>query len=481
MNLSQIFASRKNLWLFSIIFIEGYVVLATELLSMRLLVPFVGSGTEVISIVISAVLLPLAIGYHHGSRANRRSWEKVRAGKKFRTLRQVLVQNLLTGMLILLFGLSYFFLEIFFYLLEFAGAKQALLKTAIYSLLFLVYPVYLFGQTIPILSNYFSKKKLSQVTGAVLFFSTIGSFLGSVFSTLVLMMIFGVHNTVIFTMFLLALAVMIIKQKLLSAESLLAIGFFILAWVFNNSGQLDKFNIYSNNAYSMVMVKEDKATNSRTFSVNRSSSSRIGDDPSDRFEYMSYIEDNFLYAYGEKPLKVLVLGAGGFSAGRHDTYNNYEFVDIDPALKEVSEKYFLKEKLGPNKKFIVSSARAFLANNKKHYDLVVIDAYSNLMSIPAECTTQEFFREVRKALAPDGAVIANFIMTPDNRDKFSVRLANTFASVFPGYQRQIIGNYMPWDKKPQYKNNLFIFFNRKFIDDRTIYTDNLNTYSLDKY
>jgi len=57
---------NKNQLLFLTILLEGYVVLASELIAIRTLVPFVGSGTEVIAIVISAVLLPLAVGYHIG-------------------------------------------------------------------------------------------------------------------------------------------------------------------------------------------------------------------------------------------------------------------------------------------------------------------------------------------------------------------------------------------------------------------------------
>jgi predicted membrane-bound spermidine synthase len=483
MNLHHLLASRKNLWLFSIIFIEGYVVLATELLAIRLLVPFVGSGTEVISIIISAVLLPLAIGYHHGSMAHKRSWQKARLqGKKYSGLRTVILRNLLKAMAILVFGLSYFFLEMFFYLIEAFGGKHALLKAAIYSSIFLVYPVYLLGQTIPIMSNYFSKKKLSEATGAVLFFSTMGSFLGSVFSTLVLMMLFGVHNTVIITLLLLTIAIVSIRQKFVTTETIIAFILFIIAYSMNKSSMFEENNIYSNNAYSIISVQEDHAKKTRTLSVNRSNSSRIGENPEDRFGYIAYIEDNFIYTYnGGKPLEVLVIGAGGFTLGLHDSLNRYDYVDIDPALKEVSEKYFLQQKVGSNKNAIISSARAFLASSRKKYDLIVIDAYTNLMTIPAECTTREFFAEVRSALAPDGAVVANFIISPDNKDLFSVRLANTFGSVFPVYQRQVIGKYAPWTKEKTVNNNLFIFINRKFIDDRAIYTDDRNTYSLDKY
>src|SRR5690349_17072533 len=49
--------------------IEGYVVLAVELLAIRQLTPYVGNATDTVAIVIAAVLLPLAFGYDAGGRS----------------------------------------------------------------------------------------------------------------------------------------------------------------------------------------------------------------------------------------------------------------------------------------------------------------------------------------------------------------------------------------------------------------------------
>ena len=58
--------SIRDRFLFFVIFLEGFVVLSLELLAIRLTIPFVGSGTDTISIIIAAVLLPLAFGYYRG-------------------------------------------------------------------------------------------------------------------------------------------------------------------------------------------------------------------------------------------------------------------------------------------------------------------------------------------------------------------------------------------------------------------------------
>jgi hypothetical protein len=60
--------------------IEGYAVLAVELLAIRQLTPYVGNATDTVAIVIAAVLLPLAFGYEAGGRALRLATRQACAG-----------------------------------------------------------------------------------------------------------------------------------------------------------------------------------------------------------------------------------------------------------------------------------------------------------------------------------------------------------------------------------------------------------------
>jgi len=69
---------NKIFFLFFIIFLEGYVVLSAELIAIRLTVPFVGSGTDTVSIIIAAVLMPLAVGYYVGGQYKKRKNTSVR-------------------------------------------------------------------------------------------------------------------------------------------------------------------------------------------------------------------------------------------------------------------------------------------------------------------------------------------------------------------------------------------------------------------
>jgi len=431
------------------------------------------------------------VGYHSGGSAFSRSYAKARAaGKKPLSIRGILLKNVISSLAILSLGLSYIFMELFFGFLHAAGVHNRLFQTAIYAVAFLVYPVYLLGQTVPLVSNYFSQRNLSEITGKMLFFSTTGSFMGSVFSTIVLMMTIGVNNTVIVTMGLLSvLAILLIRRWLVYEVGLC--GFILgMLYLLNNNDTMRALNVVSDNAYNIVKVETVDDGDSLLFDVNRSSSSKISSDPEKMFVYWQYVEKNFIKPISEQklpPKDILILGAGGFTIGLHDTHNRYVFLDIDKALKEAAEKHFLKQELTPNKRFVASSARGFVANDDKKYDLILIDAYTNVVSIPMEAITREFLLDVKAILKEDGVVIANVISNPTFADKFSVRYTNTFASVFPVYTRQVIGDFNAWadtstqqSARSQLRNILFIYYNRALTQDRRVYTDDLNTYSIDR-
>lgn len=479
---------NKTFLMFLVILIEGYVVLATELIAIRTLIPFVGSGTEIISIIISAVLLPLAFGYHIGGNAFRKEYTKSKIRKKKTlSIRKILLRNVISSLIVLTIGLSYIFQELFFAVMEISGITNRLIQTSIYSILFLSFPVFLLGQTVPLVSSYFSSVRLSEITGKMLFFSTTGSFLGSVFSTIILMSYFGVHNTIIFVIFLLCVLVFLLVRKLFCYETFLCVIILSASYMLNSDNTMQKLDVVSNNTYNLVRIIDLPEKEQKIFNVNRSTSSQISKNPEEQFPYFLYIQNNFIKPIADKkdtPLDILIIGAGGFTIGLGDEHNSYTFIDIDPDLKEVAEKHFLNEELTPNKKFIASSARAFVHNNKDSYDLIIIDVFTNRISIPMECTTREFLLDVKKLIRKNGIIVANVIGSPTFSDSFSTRYHNTFASVFPIFSRQIMDTKSLWsqktDREDGIKNTIYMYFNNEYSDDKTIYTDDKNTYSIDQ-
>jgi len=479
--------------LFVVILLEGYIVLATELLAIRLVLPWIGTGTDVISIIIAAVLLPLAFGYHFGGTFRKRCRAK---GLGHMSVRRKLLSNVTRSTLILCVGLSYIFLELFFGALSSLGIEQRLLQLTIYAAVFLVYPVFMLGQTIPLVSHYFSSRALSEMTGKMLSFSTLGSFLGSVFSSVVLMAVVGVHYTAVFVIFLLCVLIFLLAKKHQFAYMGVAAGAFVFMLVTNSGAQMRSLDIVSNNGYNTVQVRTsvaDEDTRLMTLNNNLSSSYKTGE--GSVFNYAKLIRKHYLepIAKAEPKKQVLVLGAAGFTLGDFDDHNDYLFVDVDPALKKTAEDYLLQHKLGDNKKFAVIDARAYVhqaAARGTLYDMIVLDTFKAGFAMPEHLLTREYFIDVKKALKPGGFMIMNSIASAHFDDGYTRRLDNTLRSVFPHLMRTVMqgggDDFNGWEEtrlgRGLYTTNvIYIYRNNPEGDhDMAIYTDDKNTYFLDK-
>ncbi|HOO50653.1 MAG TPA: fused MFS/spermidine synthase [Alphaproteobacteria bacterium] len=477
-------SARAIAYIFAVIFIEGYIVLSTELLAIRTLVPYVGNGTDTISIIIAAVLLPLAAGYFSGGKFR----PSLKGAPWNKTIRRKLSQNILVATAIILAGLSFLPSIIIIESIIKTVSTDRLVVTSLFSAVFLVIPVYLLGQTTPLLSNFFSKEKLSEVTGKILFISTLGSFVGATFTTLFLMATIGVHNTVLVNIVLASLLYLSLNFKFDQQKTLVGAGVLIITAIGMNSGSLiERLGIVENNTYNLIAIKtfpqsDDFKHETKTLILNNTISSGI-DTEGKPFEYIQYVDDHFIKTVPEskKPIEILVIGAGAFTVGLDDLTNNYDFIDIDASLKPIAEKYILESPLPENKKFEATPARGFLSSSDKKYDLILIDVYFGLYNVPEHLVTQDFLEQVRSALKPGGIITANFIVDSMMRDKFSANLDETFRSVFPNTRAQIVSEDLkPWteESNPEFTNkvNMIYFSSNPTEDDfhRQIYTDDLN-------
>jgi spermidine synthase len=470
---------KRTALLFAVIVIEGYVVLATELLAIREVVPYAGSGTDTVSIIIAAVLMPLAFGYYNGGQFK----PYIDTHGRYVGIRRKLIFNIMTSMMILAMGLSYVGINIFFTTLIASGLNHRLLMCAAYCAIFLVTPIYLLGQTIPLISNYFGKEKLSRITGRILFLSTMGSFMGATFSTLVLMSTVGVHNTVSLNLVLLAILVILLSKNKLSESVLYAFGIAIVTIMINSGTVIGAFDIVENNQYNTVMIRKD-SNGGRHLLLNDMGSSMYNPETGQKHFYIEFLEQKLIEpvrATG-KPKEFLIIGAGAFTFGLEDTVNHYEYVDIDSSLQKIAEEHVIMQKLGENKKFTPMEARAFLRGTKKKYDVIVLDAYLGDVTIPEHLVTQDFYRQVKDHLTDQGIVAMNVIVSPSFSTPFSRHLDNTIRSVFPYVSRHVIfEDYGLWSSDPDQKANVIYLYRRQPDEnDKEIYTDNLNRIFYDK-
>ena len=120
-----------------------------------------------------------------------------------------------------------------------------------------------------------------------------------------------------------------------------------------------------------------------------------------------------------------------------------DIVEIDKDIPEIAAKYFgyIKD---DRTNIIIKDGRDFINRTKNKYDIIFIDAY-NAKAIPFQLTTQEFYRKVRGALAPNGIATANIANL--GREKFIASELKTITSVFPHTAVYVCphkSNYVPF-------------------------------------
>ena len=135
-----------------------------------------------------------------------------------------------------------------------------------------------------------------------------------------------------------------------------------------------------------------------------------------------------------QPRSILIIGLGGGTIPRALSQllpqSSIDVVEIDPAVTQVAKQYFL---FATNERMRVTEAdgRVFVkraVREQRQYDFVMLDAFDHEY-IPEHLLTQEFLREVKALLAPQGVLVANTFSSSRLYDHESA----TYATVFPRF------------------------------------------------
>ena len=443
-----------------ITFLLGYTNLSYELIILRQLVNFLGSNTLITSIIMACILLFLSVGYYFGSviRFNRYP-----------------VRRLIQRWLWILAGWymissAYIIISLFF-IIFYPVVKSPFLLTFIFCGLFLILPAVAGGFVTASLGRIINHNN-SDYTGRFMAIDTMGSVLGSLLTTLFFMSYFGVSRTIFILVALTGLsAYFLTRRKDLFYNTVIFILLLGCSFSLNYLRHADNTqNLIKDDALSRMEITSSDNGLSRTLLINGQLASKISDDRDLMFSYMkfinTYVIDNLPK---DKTNRILVLGGGGFTVGIDDTRNDYTFLDIERNLKKVSEESFLKSPLPPNKKFIAQDAYLYMLHLDEKFDVIVLDVYSSVHSIPLDFVSRDFLLQVKKHLNPDGIMVANIITSADFSNKFARRIDNTLRSVFPQYlTRQVIDP----DPKTDLSNVIYIYYNRP--PDNTVYTIDKN-------
>lgn len=449
--------------LFLIIFIEGFVSISVEILTIRQLIPVVGNSVIVTSVIIGLFLLFLALGYYRG-------------GFYRKDYVNLLQRNLTYAAVILGVGLSYIFIDMVFTVMHDTFNTHALTALVLYLLIVTAPLIFMLGQTVPITTNLFRyQQHVGSISGNVLFLSTLGSFLGSVFTAAVLMNFFGVAWTVFINYLALTALIILLQFNLRKRWYRLVVvaAVSILTFTLNvdiERGSFVHTNQYGN--YRLITDFEDAHHgHGKLLSLNGSASSFLND-RNKGFTYLEMIKKIVFDDLHFRNKDILVIGAGGFSFSAENAYGNHiTYNDIDKAIKSVAENGFIDK---VNGKFVAEDARKFLMAKHQVYDLIITDVYNNYHSIPFYLLTREHLMNIRSAIKDNGWAIFNIIARPSLEGKYSKRVDNTIRSVFPSCMTIPISF-------TDIANILYVCKKSDYDHDRTIYTDNLNTVTMDFY
>ncbi|GAB4391359.1 MAG: hypothetical protein Tsb005_00810 [Gammaproteobacteria bacterium] len=449
--------------LFFIILVEGFATIALEILCIRQLLPLVGSSVVVTSLIIGIFLFFLALGYWQGGRVQH-------------SYQQRLLRNFCYALVGFSVGISYIFVVNFFSFAYHWVTGHLLVILIAYLLVVLAPIVYFLGQTIPITTNLFQRElHIGAISGKALFLSTIGSFLGAVLTSTLLMNYLGVAWTIFICCCLVALLCGFVMDRTQKNNTLVMTAIAILLLIgFELNVGVERNNFIHTNNFANYQVRlniSNPTTDWRkTLIINNGLSATLT--PGDKgFPYVELIKRILFQDMGLTGKQILVLGAGGFTISAEKTAgNDFTYVDIDKDIKQVVEENFQPH---INGEFIGQDARILAKYSNNRYDVIISDMYNHPNSIPTYLLTREHFSNIRHLLNPNGLAIFNVIARPYLDDDYSKRIDNTIRYVFH--------NCMSIPST--YSNSLtnILYFCRPAANegDRVVYNDNKNPATID--
>ena len=398
----------SRLLVYTIVFIEGFSSLGAEVIALRRLVPHVGSSIVVTAPTIAFFLLALALGYAAGAR--------VAADYTAVVARNFLIAALLAG-----FGLAGGTVDWLFIHLQ-----PPLMAYFVFIGGILCPLAWLLGQTVPILTNLMKHARTGEASGMALYWSTLGSFLGSLSLSLLVMQWLGVSAAVLACALLLVLGTLLLGRREVKM-ALFGLSTAAVAIAFNLHHEVTADTAYAE--YIVGPTDLPGQEKPRAFWVNKSTASLIDDsDPPNYTRYINHLRHILLEELELRDRDILVLGAGGFTLSHREPLNRYTYVDIDPTIRAIAEQHFLHEPA--RGEFIADDARRFIATTERRFDAIVVDVYSSHTSIPSHLVTREFWAGTRRVLKPDGVLLANLILDGRLETPYARNLLATIDSVF---------------------------------------------------
>lgn len=412
-----------------IVFITGAVVMMMELVGTRILAPYVGTSIIVWTSLIGIILGALSFGYAKGGElADKRPSHKTFSLIIFLSAINVaLVSILREGVLTFVESLS----------------QDLRITSVISAILLFAPPSVLLGMVVPyaVKLKLKSLAKTGRTTGNLYAASTVGSIFGTFFAGFYIIAVLGSGQTLTLLSALLFIASYLAylsgsKNEVRRSTYLLLAPFIILG-VIELQPATPWLADFDTNYNRVILQKGEHPETKRPFIALKTGlayQSAMYLDQNDELlpEYAKYYR---LAGHFRPEIKrSLMIGGAGYSYPKDFLQRNptaeIDVVEIDPGLTEVARNYFKLED-NPRMTIYHQDGRIFLNNNKKKYDSIYIDAYSDV-SIPFHLTTLEVIEFMFNSLNEGGVVILNVLGSIEGASgKFLRAELVTYKEVFP--------------------------------------------------
>jgi hypothetical protein len=411
----------------AIAFAEGFSTLAVEVIAIRLAIRVVGSSMTLTGVMLGVLLLALSAGYWFGGLASAK-WPRNRAGVLL--ARNMAIAAAWYG------GIAFpFEAKVLEVLLN--GGVPLAVTIGLAALALFALPVYLASQTIPVLAELDNcDGAAGKASGRVLFFSTLGSVAGGIVTPVWLFPSLGVARTGWFVCCLLGAAAVLAAAGGLRRPLYFVAGAAPAAiWILAQSLQSDPERLFAfDSAYQSTEIRQeeiDDGRHERVFIMGGGRESGIIAETGEASFAYSKAADRAIAEAA--PVAVLVVGAAGFNiprdAARMATVTRVDAVDVDPAVRSIAEKYFLREPLPAKVRFLAMSGRYAVRKLRREgnqYSVAMVDAYLG-QDVPEELTTVEFFDDLRLASA---RTAVNIVVDRKLESAFARNLLASFRAAF---------------------------------------------------
>lgn len=439
-----------------VVFLCGAALMALEIVAARVLAPAMGNSIFVWGSVISTVMIALSVGYWLGGQAADR-W-----GARRVLAPVIAAAGLLTVLAPLVAGAA---------LPWTAGMGPRLGSLAASALIFFA-PALLLAMVSPLgvsLAASSGMDHIGRSAGGLYAISTAGSIVGTLATSFWLIPLLSLEPLIVWTGFVLLATALVAfalgrpdRSGVLATAGLvvtgIAVGVSVLVMVAqppaaNAAGETVLYRI--DTQYHRITVSEDATQRHLRFDKTHQSAMNLKDGYSSTIRYPDYLQ----LAVAIKPdaKRVLVLGMGGGTVTKR-FWRDYpgvlvDTVEIDPAVVDVAKRFFAYPTDARLRTFNEDARRYVQATNER-YDIVIVDCYY-ADALPSHLVTDEFFREVKAKMTPDGVLAYNVIGAVEGDSSRLFRsLYRTAGGVWTGLYVFPIG--LGTDRTPITRRNIIV-------------------------